>query len=92
MDVVAVNWRTKDILLGECQWGKQTQGRKVVETLIQKTEEVVPQEGNWTVHYAYFTRTPLTRPAQERAAAVGALQISLDIIEQDSWRWMMDMP
>ncbi len=90
VDVVAVNWRTKDILLGECKWGKQTQGRKVVETLIQKTEEVVPQEGNWTVHYAYFTRTPLTLPAQERAAAVGALQISPDIIEQDSWRWMMD--
>jgi AAA+ ATPase superfamily predicted ATPase len=88
VDVVAVNWRTKDILLGECKWGRQSQGRRVVDTLINKTAKVVPKEGDWTVRYAYFTRNPLTTPAQERANEVGALQISPDSIEQDIWRWV----
>lgn len=87
VDVVAVNWRTKDIMLGECKWGRQTQGRKVVDTLINRTAKVVPKEGDWTVRYVFFTRTPLTVPAQERANEIGALQISPDIIEQDIGRW-----
>lgn len=87
VDVVAVNWRTKDILLGECKWGRQAQGRKVVDALINKTAKVVPKEGDWTVWYAYFTRNPLTASAQERANEVGALQISPAVIERDIWRW-----
>ncbi len=88
VDVVALNWRSKDILLGECKWGQQTQGRKVVDTLIDKTNKVIPKGGDWTVRYVYFTRNPLTIPAQERAAEVDALQISPAIIEQDILRWM----
>ena len=88
IDVVALNWRTKDILLGECKWGRQAQGRKVIETLINKTDKVGPKEGNWTVHYATFTRYPLTVPAQDYADKAKVLQISPAIIEQDIMQWM----
>ena len=47
VDVVAISWRTKDVLLGACKWGRQTQGRKVVDTL--KRDKVVPKEGMWAV-------------------------------------------
>jgi len=60
IDVVALSWRTKNILLGECKWGRQSQGRKVVETLIEKTDKVVPKESDWNVQYAYFTCHLLT--------------------------------
>ncbi|MCP5100328.1 MAG: ATP-binding protein [Chloroflexi bacterium] len=88
VDVVALNWRTKDILLGECKWGRQVQGRKVVDMLMDKTSKVVPRAGDWTVRYAFFTRQTLTKPAQERANKVNALQISPAVIEQDILRWM----
>lgn len=87
VDVVAINWRTKDILLGECKWGRRVQGKKVVDTLIGKTAKVIPAGGDWTVQYAYFTRNPLTLPAQERANEVNALQVSPSIMEQDILRW-----
>jgi len=88
VDVVALNWSSKDILLGECKWGRQAQGRKVVETLIDKANEVVPKEGRWRVHYATFTRNPLTAPAQDYADEASVLQVSPTMIEQDIVRWM----
>lgn len=90
VDVVAISWRTKHILLGECKWGRQAQGRKVVDTLIGKADKVIPKQGDWKVQYAFFTRNPLTSPAQERANAVNALQISPAMMEADIARWMVD--
>ncbi len=88
VDVVALNWRTKDLLMGECKWGRQTQGRHVVQTLIDKTPKVVPAQGDWQVRYAMFTREPLTSPAQDYADTAGVLRISPEMIEADIVRWM----
>lgn len=53
IDVVAINWREKAILLGECKWGTNPVGREIIRELIDKTGMVVP--GNdWKVHYAFF--------------------------------------
>ena len=87
VDVVAINWRTKDILLGECKWGRQAQGLKVVNTLLEKRDLVVPA-GTWQVHYAFFTRHPLTQPARVAAQRVDALLVTPEIIEQDTLHWM----
>lgn len=87
VDVVALNWRTKEIVLGECKWGNSRIGKKVVETLIDKTEKVVPT-GEWTVRYAFFTRNRMTDPAQAVARSADALLVSPEMIEEDGRRWM----
>lgn len=88
VDVLAINWRTKEILLGECKWERGNTGRKVIQTLVEKTEKVVPGRGDWNVHYALFSRRGFT-PATERLAAVhNAFLVSLEQIEQDIRRWM----
>ena len=50
VDVLAINWRTKDILLGECKWEKKTIGRQVAQALFDKTEKVLPKNAEWQVH------------------------------------------
>lgn len=63
VDVVAVNWRARDILFAaNVKWGKQVVGRDVVETLRRKTDGVLPPpQVNWRVHYALFARAGFTQ-------------------------------
>jgi AAA+ ATPase superfamily predicted ATPase len=56
VDVVAINWRSKDILLGECKWGQGDVSRSVIQTLFDKTGKVLPGNVSWRVHYAFFGR------------------------------------
>jgi uncharacterized protein len=88
VDVVAINWRTKDILLGECKWEQADVGRQVIQTLFDKTEKVLPKSRTWQVHYAFFSRHGFTEPAQELAQSKQALLISLNQIETDIRLWM----
>jgi hypothetical protein len=55
VDSIAIKWREKAILLGECKWGADTIGRSVIRELIEKTPRVVPGE-DWKVYYAFFAR------------------------------------
>lgn len=91
VDVLAINWRTKDILLGECKWQKQTVGRQVIQTLFDKTEKVLPQNAEWSVHYAFFSRHGFTEPAQELAQSKQTLLVSFPEIEADIRLWMSNM-
>jgi hypothetical protein len=34
--VVAINWQSQDILLGECKWGADKVNRQVVRELIER--------------------------------------------------------
>jgi len=87
VDVVAVNWRTKDILLGECKWGTDEVGRSVIRILVGKTDKVLPDEG-WSVHYAFFARRGFTDAARAEAAALDATLVTLEQLEADIHRWM----
>lgn len=82
VDVVAVNWHDKAILLGECKWGIGDVGRSVVRELADKTPKVVPSEG-WQVHYVYFVRTGFTDAGREEAQMVGAMLIDLETLDSD---------
>lgn len=88
VDVLAINWRTKDILMGECKWERGRSGRRVVQTLVEKTDKVVPGGDEWNVHYALFSRRGFTPAAEKLAAARNALLVSLEQIERDIRRWM----
>jgi AAA+ ATPase superfamily predicted ATPase len=88
VDVVAVNWRTRQILLGECKWGVDAVSRSVVRDLVEiksgRVLEGLPDAGEgWTAYYAFFARAGLTTAAQELAAAHDALIIDLACLDRD---------
>lgn len=88
VDVLAINWRTKDILLGECKWGQQAVGREVMQTLVDKTEKILPGTVKWRVHYAFFARSGFTPAAQALAQEHQAQLVTLAQIETDMQRWL----
>ncbi len=84
IDVVAINWRLKHILLGEAKWIRKPISRSIVRALVSKTESVVPDDGEgWTVHYAFFARTGFTDAAAAEAQRHGALLVDLEMMGRD---------
>ena len=82
VDVVAINWEGKSILLGEAKWGEGLVGREVVRDLVEKAGRVVPGGGaGWQIHYAFFARTGFTDAAHQEAILLGALLLTLEEIE-----------
>ncbi len=82
VDVVALNWREKAILLGETRWTAYQIGRSAVYELVEektpKVLEALPDRGDgWTVCYAFFTRAGLTKTARAEALAHNALLVDL---------------
>jgi AAA+ ATPase superfamily predicted ATPase len=81
VDVVAIRWDQKQILLGECKWGAGRVGRKVLTDLVAKTSKVVPDQGEgWTIHYALFARSGFTDVAAARGEQAGALLVDLETL------------
>jgi AAA+ ATPase superfamily predicted ATPase len=88
VDVVAVNWAERAILLGECKWGTDAVDRAVIRELLErKTPKVLkdlPDEGaGWKVHHAFFARTGFTAAAQAEARAAGAQLVNLATLDFD---------
>jgi AAA+ ATPase superfamily predicted ATPase len=82
VDVVAVNWKAKKILLGEAKWGEGKVGREVVQALVNKTQRVVPDRGEgWEVFYAFFAREGFSEPARLEAAKYHSLLLTLADME-----------
>ncbi len=82
VDVVALNWKTHDILLGECKWGGERVDRQVIRDLIEsKTPHVLrdlPDLGaGWRVHYAAFARSGFTPAAASEMQQVQGLLVDL---------------
>jgi AAA+ ATPase superfamily predicted ATPase len=82
VDVVAVNWHDKSILLGECKWGVHAVGRSVIRELIGKAQKIVPGE-EWQVFFAFFARAGFTDAAQQEAQTVKATLIDLETLDRD---------
>ena len=88
VDVVAINWQARALLLGECKWGADPVDRVIVRELIDgKTPLVLaelPDGGEgWRVHHAIFTRAGATVAAQRELAAHAGLLVDLDRLYQD---------
>jgi len=87
VDVVAINWRTRDILLGECDWSLMpVDAPKIRELAESKTALIrreLPNNGEgWIFHYAIFTRTGLTEAAQAELLPRGGLNVHLSRLER----------
>ena len=85
VDVVAINWTSRDILLGECKWGAEKVSRQVVRDLIERKGPRVradlPGEG-WTLHYALFSRAGCTEAARAEMEARDGLVVDLPELDQ----------
>ena len=88
VDVVALNWRTKHILLGECKWAGRLVNEQVIQALVDKTAEVVPGKGKWQCHYAFFAKNGFTKGARELAEKYDARLRTLADIEEDMQEWL----
>lgn len=84
IDVAAINWRQRQILLGECKWGTEPVGRAVIRDLLERAPRVLEKlDGAWQAHYAFFARAGFTDAAQEEAAAVGATMVDLARLDRE---------
>lgn len=89
VDAMAINWREKQLLLGECKWGDAPVSRSVLRELLEvKTAKVLaelPDGGaDWQVHYALFGRQAFTAATEELAAQRGVQLIALPQIEAET--------
>lgn len=82
VDVVAINWLERAILLGECKWGAEPTDRAVVRELIEKAPKVAPGP-EWRVHYAFFACAGFTDAARAEAETVGGLLVDLTRLDTD---------
>ena len=81
IDVVAINWRQHEILLGEAKWTGDRLRRSIVRNLIEKTDLVMPEVGeSWKVHYAFFSRSGFTEAAAAEAEKHQAILVDLDVL------------
>jgi AAA+ ATPase superfamily predicted ATPase len=82
VDVVAVNWHEKAILLGECKWGTDAVRRTAIRELIDKGSKVIPDE-EWQITYAYFARAGFADAAREEAQKINAILLDLETLDKD---------
>ena len=81
-DVVAVSWREKIMLVGECKWGADAVTRQELRRLIEhtapKTLKALPQQGDgWRVVPALFARAGATADAAALLNEHGGLLVDL---------------
>lgn len=73
VDVMGINSMEKTIVLGECKWFTRPAGRSVLQDMINKTAEIVPESGQWLVSYLGFAREGWTPEAQVFANTLHAM-------------------
>ena len=88
VDVVAISWRDRELLLAEAKWTAESVGRGWIKELVEdKTHKVLatmPNDGDdWIVHYAFFSRSGFTLAAQNWAAAHDVRLVQLDELDTD---------
>ena len=93
VDVVAISWQDKAILLGEAEWSTGPVGGAVIRQLIEgKTPKVLaalPHRGEeWAIHFAFFARAGFTEAAQAEAKRHGAMLVDLATLDHDAGRYV----
>ncbi len=88
IDVIGINWQTKDLLVGECKWTGDSLNRKTVRDLIEsKAPQVLRDlsisEDEWALHYTFFSRNGFTEAAEQTAKESDAMLISLETLDGD---------
>ena len=86
IDVVAIHWTGRKILLGECKWGANAVGVDVIRSLIEDRGPRALKRllgEDWEVSYLFFARVGFTESARQYAQAAGARLVTLEEIDRD---------
>jgi len=100
VDVVGINPHERTLILGECKWSPAPVGADVLRKLVARTEEILPRERTWRVHFVVFARGGWSRgleneaeairaepPSGERWKAAGVTLVDLKTVDDLLWRW-----
>ncbi|HET7090698.1 MAG TPA: ATP-binding protein [Anaerolineae bacterium] len=95
VDVVAVNWRDRAVLLGECKWGTDRIPReeltKFLDDTTPKLLQDLPGQGTgWSVHHAFFSRAGFTPAASAWAKEHSWTLVDLNMLDRDLRRLPRD--
>lgn len=87
IDVVAINWESREILLGECKWGLDKIDRQIARELIDRKTSLMlldlPDMGQgWKVHHVLFGRQGFTDAAKTEMKGVSGLCVDLKRIDE----------
>jgi len=77
VDVVAIHWGEKTLLLGEARWTSRPLNEQTLEELKAKAPSVMSESG-WHFHFVLFSRSGFTDTLQQRAEQEGILLIDLE--------------
>jgi hypothetical protein len=82
VDVVAIDWQMRTLLLGECKWTGEAVDCKVVRELIATKTPLVLKDmkvdaSAWTIRHAIFARAGATEAAQQELIAHNGALIDL---------------
>lgn len=87
IDVVAVSWTEKKVLLGECKWQPQPVSRKVVKELVEEKQtkflSSLDKAELWQVSLTFFSRGGFTEAASQYAAQENVQLIDLARLDRD---------
>jgi len=101
VDVVGFNSMEKTLILGECKWTRsQTKPRVLKELIEKKTNNIIPEEGNWQIFFTGFSRSGWTSsalvyenqimeelPSDSNWDASGIRLVDLAQLDQDLQKW-----
>ena len=87
-DVVAVSWRERTIMIGECTWSSDAVSRQMVRNLldhtIPKTVVALPNDGQgWRIIPVIFARAGATPDAQSLLHDQNGMVVDLPILYAD---------
>ena len=74
VDVVGINSHGEAPGAWRVQVGRRTPGRSILTTLVDKTPEVVPDQGQWEVYHLGFARDGWTTASHSFAQDLAAIQ------------------
>lgn len=88
VDVVAINWQERQVLIGECKWGDDAVSRTIVRDLIATKTPLLladlPNGGaGWTIRHAIFACAGLTAAARAELETHNGLVVDLNLLMRD---------
>jgi uncharacterized protein len=87
-DIIAINWQTHDLLIGECKWLPDAIDRSTVRDFLERTVPRVLADmkidtSKWTIRTAFFARSGITPAAAQTLQTHRCHFISLEQLYQD---------
>lgn len=97
VDVVAINWSERQILLGECKGGQSSVSRQVVRELVErKTPRLIrelPEAGEgWSIHHVVFSRSGFTKAATVELEHHAGMAVDLRRLDRELDRGSQQEP